>query len=289
MATPSVLTEKVLNKDNVDLYHIFKFKDNMPKLVGTSSLESQAYPADIDMLCPVKDKPKGAFQFKKQFQTIFKKIANTPNLFFIEFKLQNKPIGLEDDVQKFKFYKLEDVDGTFFRDNYKSDLVDLCKIDLVQYLPAKGVFQEISCIYFLNPEQIDKINYIGTLLKDQKHYCDEGKFYKSLKRFMVACKLQEPPNTNVIIGISNFFNSAVGEIYQRANYIMACQIYIEKFGVDDRVRFFIKKIGLDIMPSDELQAVADDYSKVFNHEAKLFYETYHIPIGHLLPFQKKRL
>lgn len=287
MAVPSVANEKILDKSNADLYYILKYKDNMPKLVGTASLSSQNYPADLDMLCIVKPKPKGASSVKKAFQDLFKRIMNMPNLFFVEFKLQNKKVG--EDIEKHKFYELEDVDGSFFKDFYDNSKIELCKIDLIQYLKQEGIFQEVSCIYFFEPMGVDKNKYIESLLIDQKHYFEDGKYYKSLKRFMLASKLQEPQNTNLIIGITKFFNSAAGVVYQKANHIMACQIYIKKFGIDDRVKMFIKKIGLDIYDAKALDKLLEDYAKIYNDEAKRFYETFHIPIGHLMSFQRKRL
>ncbi len=281
MSIPNVLDEKILNKQDNYLYGVLKYKDNEPKIVGTSSLKSQQYPADIDMLCPIENKPKNFNEVQRQFKIIFNKILKVPNLFFIEFKLQN------NDKSKHKFFKLNDVNSDFFRKNYKPENIDLCKIDLLQF--KSGYFQEVSCIYFFNPLEVDKQKYINDLLDDQKELYNEGKYYKSLKRFMVASKLQEPPNTNVIIGITNFFNSQTGKLYQLNNHIMACMIYMDKFGVDGRVKMFIKNIGLDGLDPNKLKDVSDSYTKKYNEEALKFYKHFNIPVGSLMPFQKKRL
>jgi len=282
MTVPSVLDYKILDNKDKYLYSVLKYKNNIPKIVGTSSLLNQNYPADIDLLCPIDIKPMGFNEVQRQFKTIFNRIKNN-NLFFIEFKLQNI-----DKDDKFKFYKLEDVGGSFFKDHYDSDKINLCKIDLLQF--NNGIFQEVSCIYFFN--KIDDNNflegYINELLVDQKEKYDEGKYYKSLKRFMVASKLQDPPNINPIIGITNFFNSKVGEIYQKTNYLMACQIYIEKFGIDARVRMFLNNIGLKGLNPKKISDIIKDYENLYNSEALKFYKHFNIPVGKLMKFQRKR-
>lgn len=281
---PNVLDEKILDNNNKYLYSVLKYKNNIPKVVGTSSLMSQNYPADVDMLCTLDVKPKGFNEVQRQFKIIFDRIKNTPNLFFIEFKLQNKE---KDD--KYKFFSLNDVNGPFFRDHYDASKIDLCKIDLLQF--NQGMFQEVSCIYFFNKvnfEDLKKI-YGSELLQDQIEKYDEGKYYKSLKRFMVACKVQDPPNLNPIIGITNFFNSYVGKVYQLNNYLMACQIYIDKFGVDDKVRMFLSNIGLKGLDPNKIDEISAEYDKLYNSEALKFYKHFGIPVGEPLPFQRKRM
>lgn len=282
MPVPSVLDEKILNKQDNYLYSVLKYKNNLPKLVGTSSLSSQLYPADIDMLCTVGVKPKGFNEVQRQFKKIFNKINNYPNLYFIEFKLQNK-----DKEDKYKFFNVNDVNGDFFKNHYNPDKIDLCKIDLLQF--KNNHFQEISCIYFFNPVDLDINKYISDLLADQKDYYNEGKYYKSLKRLLVACKLQTPPNVNPIIGITNFFNSYVGKVYQLNNHVMACQIYMDKFGVDNRVKSFIKSIGLKDLDPSKLKDVENAYSKLYNDEALKLYKHFNLPVGQPLPFARKRM
>lgn len=281
---PSVLDEQILDKNNNYLYSVLKYKNIIPKLVGTASLKSQYYPADIDMLCSIDIKPKGFSEVQRQFKKIFDKIKVKPNLFFIEFKLQNV------DNEKYKFFKENDIDGAFFKNHYDNNKIDFCKIDLLQFID--GYFQEISCIYFFNKiESLDKFydKYSSDLLDAQKEYYDEGQYYKSLKRFMTACKIQKPPNINVIIGITKFFNSYVGRIYQLNNHIMACLIYIDKFGIDERVKQFIYNIGLNGLDPKKLKNVSNDYSKLYNEEAFKFYKHFNIPIGKLMPFIGKRM
>jgi len=280
---PSVLDEKILDKKTNYLYKVLKFKNSIPKLVGTASLSSQLYPADIDMLCVLEEKPKRFNETQRQFKKIFNNIRNQPNLFFVEFKLQNKE---KDD--KYKFFNLDDVDSDFFAKHYDADKIDICKIDLLQYLDNK--FQDVSIIYFFNKDVVDMNKYREELLNDQKEKFDEGKYYKSLKRMLVASKLQVPPNINVIIGITNFFNSEVGKVYQLNNFLSACLTYIDKYGYDDRVKLFLNKIGF---PEDidikQIQSISKDYEKLYNSEALKFYKHFNIPVGRPKPFQRARM
>lgn len=286
MSVPSVLDRRYLNKnenflsDVLEFHTKLSFKNSEVKLVGTGAMASQLYPADIDLLTIIQPIPKTANIVKKEYVRIFKDIEAKPKLFFIEFKLQNK------DGSKHKFFNKEDVKGNFFYDYYNPSTIQMCKIDLLLF--TKGYFKEVSCVYFFG-EEFDQQKYIYDILKDQKEYYEEGKYYKSLKRFMLACKLQDPPNTNVIIGITNFFNSENGRLYQLNNHIAACIIYMDKFGIDDRVRMFIKNIGLGDLDPSKLKNISNDYAKIYNDEALKFYKHFNIPVGKLMPFQKKRL
>jgi hypothetical protein len=65
---------------------------------------------------------------------------------------------------------------------------------------------------------------------------------------------------------------------------------MDKFGVDNKVKYFIKyvlKLG-DMNPS-KLKDLSDAYSKIYNDEALRFYNYYKVPVGKLMEFQKKRL
>ena len=281
---PSVLDTKILDINNRYLYEVFKFKNSVPQVVGTASLKSQLYPADIDMLCVLDEKPKGFNEVQRQFIKIFNRMEAKENLFFIEFKLQNK--NKED---KYKFFDINDVDGDFFKNHYDADKIDICKIDIIQYQNNK--FQDVSIIYFFNKEKVDMESYYDSVLQDQKDYYDEGKYYKSLKRLMVSLKLQDPPNVNMIIGITNFFNSEVGRVYQLNNFITACLTYIEKYGMDERVKQFLEKFSLpDDATKKELEEMSKDFENLYNKEALKFYKHFKIPVGKKdVPFLKKRM
>jgi hypothetical protein len=105
---------------------------------------------------------------------------------------------------------------------------------------------------------------------------------------MIASSLQSPPNVNMIIGITNFFNSKVGQVYQLANFLMACEIYVSKFGIDDRVLMFLNNIGLNGYDPNKIHLIIKDYENLYNREAKKFYTHFSIPVGKLANFKKER-
>lgn len=317
-----VLEEKTFSKNEVYLNKVLKYQNYPLKLVGTGALAAQQFPADIDCLTLIKKKPNTE-NIIKEFNKILSRI-DFNKLFFVEFKIQNKKENKKGefydknkDVEKYKVYNISQVADSLNR-YYDENKIDLCKLDLIQF--DNGKFKEVSCIYFFEAPSIDGNKfydeskysdkkqkkfmknskyasmsdldryYMFSVLEDQKHYYDEKKYYKSLKRFMLASKLSDPPNTNIIIAITNFFNSYTGYVYQINNNIMACMIYMDKFGVDNKVKYFIKyvlKLG-DMNPS-KLKDLSDAYSKIYNDEALRFYNYYKIPVGKLMEFQKKRL
>lgn len=278
MVIPSILDNKILDKKEVYLYSVLKYNNKIPQLVGTSSLDSQLYPADIDMLCLV-NKSKSYQRVQDTFKSIINKISKIPNLYFIEFKLQNL-----DKSEKYKFYNSDNVNGDFFKNNYDSKKIDICKIDLLVF--NQNYFKEISCIYSFNDfKLIDTDIYIKTLLEDQKDYYKEGNYYKSLKRYMAACKMQEIPNVNIIVNISKLFNGPAGKLYQLNNYIMACNIYINKFGIDDKVQVIFD--NLDVKNKEEMDKLSNILYKQYTKAALDFIKMYKIPVGKVEQFQEK--
>jgi hypothetical protein len=123
--------------------------------------------------------------------------------------------------------------------------------------------------------------YSQVLLDDGKQYFESGKVYKSLKRLMLSAKYENPPDKNLIIAITRFFNSAVGQLYEVDNMLQACIIYMNKYGKDQRVRQFLVNIGLSGMNPDKIESLSKEYQKVINDQAMLFYKLYRLPVGEL--------
>lgn len=275
-----VLETKYLSRNENFLYETLQLGNNPIRLVGTGSMASQYYPADFDFLCIVKKKYTPE-KLHADFKKIFNNISSRNNLFFIEFKLQELAKGDKDPV-KHKRFNMNDVNFDFF-DAFFNNNTELCKIDLLIYLD-NGLFKEVSCIYFFSSQKLDMDDYIKALLEDQVHYYDEGKYYKSLKRIMLSAKYENPPDKNLIILITRFFNSAVGKLYERKNIIDAGIIFRDKFKskqADNRLKTFMKNLGFDGVSPDKLKYISDDYGKLIDGEALKFYSLYKIPVGHL--------
>jgi len=271
-----VLEQKYLSTDLHFLLNVFQLGKNPIRLVGTGSMASQYYPADFDFLCKVKTKYTPAKVFE-DFKKIFSKFDNN-KLFFIEFKIQQEPKKEGDEQEKHKIFDVDNLTETFF-DAYFNKSTELCKIDAIIWYDGK--FKEVSCIYFFSEKPLDMQKYIQVLLDDGKQYFESGKVYKSLKRLMLSAKYENPPDKNLIIAITRFFNSAVGQLYEVDNMLQACIIYMNKYGKDQRVRQFLVNIGLSGMNPDKIESLSKEYQKVINDQAMLFYKLYRLPVGEL--------
>ena len=271
-----VLEERFLSTDVNFLYDVLQLGNNPIRLVGTGSMASQYYPADYDFLSQVKNKYT-PLSLYNDFNKILNKIDNS-KLYFIEFKIQQELKKGQKEQEKQKVYTMDEITPEFFVAFFKPT-TELCKIDCILW--NEGKFKEVSCIYFFSKKVIVLKDYIKALLDDQKYYYDEGKIYKSLKRLMLSAKYETPADKNLIIAITRFFNSMVGKLYELDNMVQACLIYMRKYGVDKRVRLFIKNIGLDNMNPDKLESLSKDYQKIINDEAEKFYQYYKLPIGNL--------
>ena len=190
-----VLEQKYLSRDLNFLLKVLQLDDNPIRLVGTGGLASQYYPADFDFLCAVKKKYSSE-DLNDAFQKILAQIDNN-KLFFIEFKIQQKQVGNKKQV-KHKAFTKDEVNEEFF-DAFFNENTELCKIDCIIWYDGK--FKEVSCIYFFNTQPLDMPKYIQALLDDGKHYYEDGKVYKSLKRLMLSAKYESPPDKNLIIVI----------------------------------------------------------------------------------------
>jgi predicted ATP-grasp superfamily ATP-dependent carboligase len=290
-----VLEQRYLNTDLNFMYKVLQFGNNPVRLVGTGSIASQYYPADFDFLSLIRNKYNYS-QVYKNFKKIFEKIYQSPNLFFIEFKLQ-KFAKEGKDPEKHKVFDMNKIDERFFEAYFNKD-VELCKIDAIIYL-NNNTFKEVSCIYFFG-ESGDKItfyeNMAKSILADQKHYYDDGKYYKSLKRLMLSTKYEAEKtgllDRNLIITITSFFNSYVGKLYELDNQIQAAIIFMNKYkdkNAQQRIKYFIRHIGLGDMNPDKLEEVSKEYQKIINGEALKFYKKFNLPVGHLPKWNSIRL
>jgi hypothetical protein len=260
-----ILEKSYPNKNIVSIMNILKYNKNPLELVGTGSMKSQYYPADYDFLSKITNK-LGVKDSYIEFMNILHNIHQRDDLFFVEFKIQDK------NDNKYKVFKIEDLTLQIF-EKYFNENLELCKIDCIVMLD--GIFKELSVIYFFNPKKPVMSDYIQALLKDQKHYYDDKKYYKSLKRLMLAGKYESPPDKSLIMAITELFNSSVGALYQLKNEIDACIIFMDKYKDklnQKRVQLFIKNIGFDNLDRNQLEELSNEYGKLIDKEALKFYK-----------------
>jgi hypothetical protein len=268
-----ILEESQPTQEILPIMNALRFKDTKIRLVGTGALKSQLYPADYDFLNLVGEAYKPAVVYR-EFKRILNKLQKLKDYFFIELKFQSK------DGEKTKIFKIDEFNEDLFNKAYTN--IDYMKIDGITTI--KGEFKEVSCIYFLTNTELDNDKYIRVLLDDQKHYYDEKKYYKSLKRIMLASKRESPPDKNLIITISKLFNSETGRLYKLKNMIDAIIIFLDKYkGKQDikRAENFLIDNGLKGVRLEDLQKLSDDYGKLIDEEGLKFYKAYNIPVGNL--------
>lgn len=289
----NILEKKFPQQDIIWAMKKLQFGDNTLGLVGTSSLKSQLYAADYDFMtkistsnpsdsCPLRPEDLGVSGQERasarclSTYDIFKQIIDNMNgdLFFIEFKFQNK------DGSKFKIFKKDDFTEETFDNNFNKDTIEYCKIDGIVFID--GICKEISVIYFFGKDNISNKDYIKALLDDNIAYYKEGKYYKSLKRIMVPCKLVEPQRLGAIVNISKLFNSQVGSLYQLKNEIDALIIFLDNYKGSEatkRANIFLINLGLKGVKIKDLPALSADYGKLIDREGLKFYKHYKLKPG----------
>jgi len=267
-----VLEKKYPQKNIRKLIKILTFNKNIVQLVGTGSMLSQWYPADFDFLSVITNKLND-YQTYQEFKKILNNINKEPNLYFIELKIQNK------NGEKQKIYSIDKFDEKFFSDYYDDIKLELIKIDLIIFL--EGKFKEVSIIYYFDNKPLDINSYIKNLLKDQKEYYDERQYYKSLKRLLVASKYKPVIDKNLIIAITQLFNSMTGQLYQIKNELDAGLIYYDKYHDDKLLKLFIDNMGLRGIKINQLKELSEEYGRIINREGEKFYELHKLKVGHL--------
>lgn len=274
-----VLEKSYPKQELVSIMKDLQYNKNPLELVGTGGLKSQYYPADFDFLSKIKNKLNVDKSFV-EFQRILKDINNEDNLYFIELKLQDR-YG-----NKHKFFKIDEFKKDIFN-KFFNDTLELIKIDCIIML--NGIFKELSVIYFFNPKPLDLKEYVKVLLKDQENYIEEKKYYKSLKRLMLASKYEEVPDNNLIIAITKLFNSSVGALYQLKNEIDACVIFMDKYNdnlSNKKVNLFIKNIGFENLNKNQLEELSKEYGNLIDREALKFYRHYKMRVGEFPEYNK---
>ena len=250
-----LLLEKQYSKPEIEkVIHILQFKNNKVELVGTAGLKRQFYPADFDFLTKIKFlKTKDIYE---EFKRILDDIQKENNLYFIEFKFQNK------DDTKNKIFKIED----FTKKN--------CKIDLIINVDYQNDFKEVSIIYFLtkkNDKDITKEEYIQDLEDDFKELKQEGKYYKSLKRLFIISKLKD--DYKRLTKLTLFFNSNFGKLYSLKNKLEAIEILLNSYkntvkedDIRKRIEYFLIQNKLKNLKIENIPNLIKDYNMILNKE-----------------------
>lgn len=260
---------------------ILQFFDNVIELVGTSSLKSQLYPSDYDFMTKINKTYPLDYIFV-EFMDILKQIQDENNLYFIEFKFQNK------DGTKFKINKIEDYTHEIFKKHFNINKIEFCKIDLIINLNNMNEFKEVSCIYFFNHSKNDISidEYLKSLKQDQVELYNEGKYYKSLKRLLIISKLKD--DLKMVEKLTTLFNSEIGKLYLLKNEIEASQLFLNSTrrkpdykNNQKRVKLFLSNNGLKGLRLSQMDEVVKIYDKMINDAGLQFYKDNKITLKNL--------
>ena len=219
----NIIEKKYPESELYPYISILKYKTNPIQLLGTGGNASQLYPSDIDFFTKIStnETPQSAF---KTFSTMIKKFDKRKDMFFIEFKIQDK-FG-----EKGKFTDLNKITETEFN-KYFNDDIDYCKFDFVLFLDRQ--FIELSIIYVFNKDALDYDKLKISLSNDFMDLVKEKKYYKSLKRLFALLKLEHPIKFEELKKISQLFNSEVGKLYKSNSELKAIKLLLEHYKDDN--------------------------------------------------------
>jgi hypothetical protein len=262
----------------LNVLDILKFNENPLQLVGSGSLLSQQYPADYDLLTVVRDKDLTPQRIYKVFSKILNTVANSPLIYFIEAKIQNK------DGKKYKVFTFDDFSQGWFLENFNPKEISYVKFDFVVaeqigYVPGPNVFKECSVIYMFDQMPIDVEKYQKGLLDDMVALIREGKYYKSLKRLLSIIRYKAVPDKPFLIKMSKLFNSSVGKLYLLKNQLDAVKLVHDKYKlplVTRRLEMFMRDNNLNGQ-LENIPTISEKYGKLIDEETKKWFAKNKVP------------
>ena len=259
-----VLEPKEKNLFNDELRNlIFKLKfGNYPiEIKGSSSLKSQRFYSDYDLLSTINKNitPDNIFLKIKE---ILKRTLRNNKVYFKELKIQNK------DGEKFKIHPHKELNKEEFIKNL--DNLDFIKIDFIAFLENR--FIEVSIIYKFTNEKLTREEYLKSIKEDIDELKKEGDYYKILKRFFNVFKVNKDYDS--LLYLTEIFNSDLGLTYQKVSNLEAIIKLIEDYQDDNtikRVKLNLKEIkeGENIKSLTKLK---NKLKKSLNKGALFFYE-----------------
>jgi len=242
------------------IYKRLRF-DNIPiTAIGTSSLASQAYTSDFDLMSVIKGKITREKAYE-EFGRILQEFAGISKLYFVEFKIQQK------DGTKYKIFKLDDLTKDYF--NHFDAKTKYCKLDGMIFID--GYLKEVSINYLFRPT---KENIHKKLLEDKEEHYHVGNFYKSLKRLFSATRYAKNVDKNLLVKLTSFFNSELGKLYETYSKLEALQLFLEKTGNKRMAVVVLSNIGLKGLKIKDIPNIIRDYKKLLDIEALKYYNEF---------------
>jgi hypothetical protein len=251
----------------------FQIGRNPLELVGSSSLQSQKYPSDFDLITSVSNKTNSE-TFFNNINSWTEIIDENPNLYFIELKIQTKK------GEKFRYFNYDlPINYSDFKTKYKNVAsrkagpvpspsggeLDFIKLDLIAYID--NIFKDVSIIYSFGepPTTIQKLKKLN---EDMEQFKKENNWFKVLKRLFVYYSIKD--NKRITLYLNEIFNSKLGELYAIINNIKTIEILMEYYDspdIETKVLLNLKEIGL-YKDRDNLGKIKQDYEEILNKNSK---------------------
>jgi hypothetical protein len=250
--------EDEYNGDEKELFQRYKLFNYPIQVVGSYSMASQRYSADIDALSLITGRKEWK-KFDEQIKIILRNLELDYDIFFIEFKIQY------NDGSKKKFFQYDEVEIP--EKNF--DKIYFMKLDTIVFL--NGVFKEFSVNYYFKVPD----DFVRDLKKDIKKFKKEGLYLKAVKRYFSIAKFNDDRVTAKLI--TKFLNSKTGKDYELYNNLQTIIMLLANYGEDmkvrDKVRVLLNQLGIRPYVSN-IKDKIKILSKEVNAEAKIFLDKF---------------
>ena len=264
-----ISTKREIPQSIYNIIKILKYAPYKMNIKGTASLASQQYYSDLDLFTDILEKEPSDITYKKYYDMV-QKSESINDMYFIEFKVQNKK------GDKVKYTHLNEFNEKEFNKIYKT--VDFIKLDYVIRIGNK--FIELSVNYFYdknnNIKESDKSfqEITKSLKDDMNEQIKEGNYFKALKRLFSVYNLkyvkEQLKNTDKYISLSKFFNSEWGKLYSETANLKAIKLLLENYDDEETIkRAIINLKDLNIEPNlKKIDNIIKNNEKKYNNKAK---------------------
>lgn len=254
----------------------FEILKNKIYPAGSAFSRSIKYYSDYDLVSYIETKKYKNEKVYDDFKKIFNKIEDSPNLYFLEFKIQQK------NGDKQKYYDIDDITKKSFL-LYFSDNTDFCKIDFLLW--SSNRFVEVSIIYYFDSEsitmmkgnnknEIEKEKIVRRLKDDAYDYKNDGNYFKAMKRLYSVANINN--DSNIKKKLESVFNSVLGEKYQlKSKYealLKAHETFGEQPNIKKRINLELYELGDQVKP-EQIDAKIKELETFINNNAKTIYDS----------------
>lgn len=218
-----------IDNNIIDVFHLISYHRDNPIIMGSNKYKNMRYPSDFDLF-EIIHEGKNKEEFIKEcihvFQQIIKNIEAEDDLYFIEFKTEDKnnnkirwkPKHIKNGHMKNKIVLYDVI----------ADAINqLIKIDIVYY--HNGLFTEFSNIFNItkNGHDLDKDELLNSITTDMETLAKEGNYFKALKRAFSIAQIQN--DKEKLEYIYNVLNSDIGKLGQIKSYLASIVLVLERY------------------------------------------------------------